>query len=158
MLITAQTSMHLRNRFDPGLALSRRILSRVPWLPGTNAQNVGYEAIAAEEHDEEEMATLKRKSSIDEDEVESKDKEPPKGSPPILPTSRMFTANLLLVLLSAVLQEIHLGIAGTSMPSFLSVPVSSKEEELQRVLPFRFGGGAGFRPHSVSIYAALFGT
>lgn len=76
---------------------------------------------------------------------------------PILPTRRMFTNNMLLVLLTAAIQEMHLIVASVAMPIFLSEPVSSREEELLRVLPFRFGGGAGFRPQSISMYSAVFG-
>lgn len=77
--------------------------------------------------------------------------------PANLPTSRMFTANMLLVLLAAAIYEFHLNNVAVAMPNLLADPVSSKEDELARSLPFRFGGGVGFKPRQLSWYSAVFG-
>lgn len=76
---------------------------------------------------------------------------------PMLPTRRMFTKNLLLILFTSLVQECHLNIVLVAMPNLLSLPVSTEDEELERALPLRFSGGAGFKPSSLSCYTAIFG-
>lgn len=69
----------------------------------------------------------------------------------------MFTANMLLVLLAAAIYEYHLNNVAVAMPNLLADPVSSTQAELARSLPFRFGGGLGFKPRQLSWYSAVFG-
>lgn len=76
---------------------------------------------------------------------------------PFLPTSRMFTRNLLLVMLVSVIQDTHISTAAMAMPNFLSDPVASAEERRSWVLPFLFGGGCGFGPRAVSHWVVVFG-
>lgn len=74
-----------------------------------------------------------------------------------LPTRRIFTTNMLLVLLTTLLYELHLNSINVATSNMLVDPVASREAELSRVLPFRFGGGAGFRPKSLAWYSTIFG-
>lgn len=74
-----------------------------------------------------------------------------------LPLRRIFTPNMLLVLFTTVLYELHLNSVSVAMSNLLVDPVSSREAELSRSLPFRFGGGAGFRPKSLAWYSTIFG-
>lgn len=81
-----------------------------------------------------------------------------KDTAPFLPTKRMFTVNLLLVLLVSVIQDTHISVASMAMPNFLSDPVATEEERRSWVLPFIFGGGCGFGPRSVSGWVIVFGS
>ena len=74
-----------------------------------------------------------------------------------LPTSRIFTKNMLLVLLATLLYELHLNSVNIAMANLLVDPVSTRDQERSRILPFRFGGGAGFRPKSLAWYSTVFG-
>ncbi|CCF44541.1 hypothetical protein CH063_13908 [Colletotrichum higginsianum] len=74
-----------------------------------------------------------------------------------LPTARIFTKNMVLVLLAAFIYEAHLGTASVAFPNLLVTPVSTREEEAQRVLPFFFGGGAGFTPLPLAVYSVMYG-
>lgn len=78
-------------------------------------------------------------------------------SAPFLPTKRMFTRNLLLVLLVSVIQDTHISVAAMAMPNFLSDPVASAKEQSSWVLPFIFGGGCGFGPRYVAGWVIIFG-
>lgn len=74
-----------------------------------------------------------------------------------LPTSRIFTRNVLLMLLANLISEFHLNSTAVATPLLLVDRVSSIEAEHSRSLPFRFGGGAGFTPRSLAWYSAIFG-
>ncbi|TDZ67383.1 putative membrane protein [Colletotrichum trifolii] len=117
-----------------------------------------YQPITDDE-DGEEMGLMKQ---VTDDEESSGSKTP--GVPAEsekkavrLPTSRMFTKNMVLMLLASVIYEFHLNSASVAMPSMLVDPVSSIEAERSRSLPFRFGGGAGFAPRSLAWYSTVFG-
>lgn len=56
-----------------------------------------------------------------------------------LPTRRMFTANMLLLLLAAAIYEYRLNNVAVALPNLLTDTVSSTQAELARSLPFRFG-------------------
>lgn len=75
-----------------------------------------------------------------------------------LPTIRIFTKNMVLVLLAAFVYEAHLGTASIALLNLLVTPVSSREEEAQRVLPFFFGGGSGFTPLPLAATIVMFGS
>lgn len=141
-----QTSKLVRHRYDPGIALSRYIIRRLQFLRSCISQQALYDPVDASE----EMAFL------DEPELPSP---LPKLEPVArLPTTRMFTKNMVLVLLAAFIYEAHLGTASVAFPNLLVTPVSSTEEETQRVLPFFFGGGAGFTPLPLAAYSVMYGA
>ncbi|CCF31830.1 hypothetical protein CH063_16138 [Colletotrichum higginsianum] len=98
----------------------------------------------------EEMAFL--------DEPEPPSPPPKPKSVARLPTARIFTKNMVLVLLAAFIYEAHLGTASVAFPNLLVTPVSTREEEAQRVLPFFFGGGAGFTPLPLAVYSVMYGS
>lgn len=94
----------------------------------------------------------------DDEKKEAADrKTQPEEAAHFLPTSRMFTRNLLLVMLVSVTQDTHISTAAMAMPNFLSDPVASVEERRSWVLPFLFGGGCGFGPRAVSQWVVVFG-
>ncbi|TQN66985.1 putative membrane protein [Colletotrichum shisoi] len=148
VLFLEETSKLVRHRYDPGIALSSYILSRLQWLRRgrrTGREEAQYAPLDATE----EMAFLD---------------EPEPPSPPLkpksvarLPTARIFTKNMVLVLLAAFIYEAHLGTASVAFPNLLVTPVSTREEEAQRVLPFFFGGGAGFTPLPLAVYSVMYG-
>ncbi|TLD18021.1 hypothetical protein PspLS_10431 [Pyricularia sp. CBS 133598] len=72
----------------------------------------------------------------------------------VLPFLRIFTLNLIFVLIAATLQESHVAGYNTLWTSFLSDPVLSPEGFRP---PFRFGGGAGMAPVSIGWTQAMFG-
>lgn len=119
--------------------------------------------IASDEDDGEEMGFLKKADGGSEGHGGSSSS----GSTAVpvetaimdakLPLRRMFTSNMLLVLFTTVLYELHLNSVSVAMANLLVDPVSSREDDLYRRLPFRFGGGAGFRPKSLAWYSTIFG-
>lgn len=154
-----QTSKSVRGRFDPGIAFSKKLLSLFRLVPFRKADDAQYSRINSEEEDGEEMGFLKETDGNDHSGA---------STPPAvtvtpseknlkLPTRRIFTTNMLLVLLATLLYELHLNSVSIAMANMLVDPVSTKEAELSRVLPFRFGGGAGFRPKSLAWYSTVFG-
>ncbi|KAI8251964.1 major facilitator superfamily transporter, partial [Colletotrichum sp. SAR11_239] len=144
VLFLEETSKLVRHRYDPGIALSRYIICRLQFFRSCISQQALYDPVDASE----EMAFL------DEPELPSP---PPKlESVARLPTTRMFTKNMVLVLLAAFIYEAHLGTASVAFPNLLVTPVSSTEEETQRVLPFFFGGGAGFTPLPLAAYSVMY--
>ncbi|KAK1978223.1 major facilitator superfamily transporter [Colletotrichum cereale] len=147
VLFLEETSKLVRHRYDPGIALSRYVLSRLRSLRG----RTGKEALYAPVDASEEMAFL--------DEPEPPSPPPPPKPKPVarLPTARIFTKNMVLVLVAAFVYEAHLGTASVAFPNLLVTPVSSREEEAQRVLPFFFGGGAGFTPMPLAAYSVMYG-
>ncbi|TDZ32568.1 putative membrane protein [Colletotrichum spinosum] len=157
-LFLEETSKSIRGRFDPGLALSRKLLAMFSLWSSTKPNTSQYQPITDDE-DGEEMGLMKE---VTDDEESSGSKTP--GVPAEsekkavrLPTSRMFTKNMVLMLLASVIYEFHLNSASVAMPSMLVDPVSSIEAERSRSLPFRFGGGAGFAPRSLAWYSTVFG-
>lgn len=149
LLTMIQTSKLVRHRYDPGIALSSYILSRLQWLRRgrrTGREEAQYAPLDATE----EMAFL--------DEPEPPSPPPKPKSVARLPTARIFTKNMVLVLLAAFIYEAHLGTASVAFPNLLVTPVSTREEEAQRVLPFFFGGGAGFTPLPLAVYSVMYGA
>lgn len=73
---------------------------------------------------------------------------------PILPLRRMFTLMFVLTLVSYSIQEIHITSYNTLWSIFLSDPIRDSSD---RVLPFRFGGGAGMKPSELSLSVSLTG-
>ncbi|GKT65484.1 major facilitator superfamily transporter [Colletotrichum tofieldiae] len=104
---------------------------------------------STEEDDEENPAS----SSTSVEDNDQADEKPVS----VLPTRRIFTKKMLLVLFAAVLLDVQIAVTSDAMFNLFSFPVSSKEEERHRVLPFRFGGGAGFKPHSLAWTTSIFG-
>ncbi|KAG7069838.1 major facilitator superfamily transporter [Colletotrichum scovillei] len=158
-LFLEETSKSVRGRFDPGIAFSKKLLSLFRLVPFRKADDAQYSRINSEEEDGEEMGFLKETDGNDHSGA---------STPPAvtvtpseknlkLPTRRIFTTNMLLVLLATLLYELHLNSVSIAMANMLVDPVSTKEAELSRVLPFRFGGGAGFRPKSLAWYSTVFG-
>ncbi|OHE97135.1 major facilitator superfamily transporter, partial [Colletotrichum orchidophilum] len=148
VLFLEETSKLVRHRYDPGIALSRYLVSRFQSLRNGTSKEALYAPVNATE----EMAFL------DEQEPEAASP-PPKPIKPVvcLPTTRIFTKNMVLVLLAAFIYEAHLATASVAFPNLLVTPVSSREEEAQRVLPFFFGGGVGFTPLPLAVYSVMYG-
>ncbi|KAK1974429.1 major facilitator superfamily domain-containing protein, partial [Colletotrichum cereale] len=145
VLFLEETSKLVRHRYDPGIALSRYVLSRLRSL----RSRTGKEALYAPVDASEEMAFL--------DEPEPPSPPPKPKSVARLPTARIFTKNMVLVLVAAFVYEAHLGTASVAFPNLLVTPVSTREEEAQRVLPFFYGGGAGFTPMPLAVYLVMYG-
>ncbi|KAM0814307.1 putative Major facilitator superfamily transporter [Seiridium cardinale] len=141
------------------LAISKRIKLFICSRTATRKPIVArYSALEFEELEEdEEMASINE----DDEGTEAHSPEPPSPPAPLnevkLATRRIFTKNMLLVLLTALLHEMHISIISVAMPNMLVDPVSSREAEEMRALPFRFGGGAGFMPRSLAWFSTLFG-
>lgn len=135
----------MRHRYDPGIALSHYILSRLQLLRNRASKRALYAPV----DEPEEIAFL--------DEAEPLSPLPEPKSVVRLPTARIFTKNMVLVLLAAFIYEAHLGTASVAFPNLLVTPVSSREEETQRLLPFLFGGGAGFTPMPLAVYSVMYG-
>lgn len=158
-LTQGQTSKSLRGRFDPGISISKKFLSLFRLVPFSKADNTQYSRINSEEEDGEEMGFLKEVDGNDQSDASTPPSVPvtPSEKNLKLPTRRIFTTNMLLVLLATLLYELHLNSVSVAMANMLVDPVSTKEAELSRVLPFRFGGGAGFQPKSLAWYSTVFG-
>ncbi|KAJ4386825.1 hypothetical protein N0V93_009723 [Gnomoniopsis smithogilvyi] len=153
VLFLEETSKLVRHRYDPGIALSRYVLSRLHLLRNRFNREALYHPVVDAT---EEMAFL--------DESESPESPSPPSPPPepksvvcVLPTTRIFTKNMVLILLAAFICEAHLATASVAFPNLLVTPVSSREEEAQRVLPFFFGGGVGFTPLPLAVYSVMYG-
>ncbi|KAK1687764.1 major facilitator superfamily transporter [Colletotrichum godetiae] len=153
------TSKSLRGRFDPGIALSKKIISLFRLIPFRKSEDAQYSRINSEEDDGEEMGFLKGADGNDQSGASTPPGVPdgPSEKNLRLPTRRIFTTNMLLVLMATLLYELHLNSVSVAMANMLVDPVSTKEAELSRTLPFRFGGGAGFRPKSLAWYSTVFG-
>ncbi|WDK20936.1 major facilitator superfamily transporter, partial [Colletotrichum graminicola] len=145
VLFLEETSKLVRHRYDPGIALSRYILSRLQMLRNRDSKEALYSRV-----DETEELVLLEESELPSPRPETK-------SVARLPTTRIFTKNMVLVLLAAFIYEAHLGTASVAFPNLLVTPVSSREEEAQRLLPFFFGGGAGFTPLPLAVYSVMYG-
>ncbi|KAL0930181.1 major facilitator superfamily transporter [Colletotrichum truncatum] len=158
-LFLEETSTSLRGRFDPGLALSARIKSLFCTGASWNTQSSNYLLVESDDSNEEEMDFMKEVNGSDGSTTSESPGVPaqPKFEDVRLPTRRMFTTNMLLVLFSTLIYDFHLNSVSTAMPNMLVDPVSSKAAEGSRMLPFRFGGGAGFTPQSLAWYTTVFG-
>ncbi|KZL71893.1 major facilitator superfamily transporter [Colletotrichum tofieldiae] len=155
-----ETLEPLRRRYDPGIAVSRKIASLLCF---SRDQTAHYEAISLEPDENKEMSFVNSTEEDDEENpassstsVEDNDQADEKPVS-VLPTRRIFTKKMLLVLFAAVLLDVQIAVTSDAMFNLFSFPVSSKEEERHRVLPFRFGGGAGFKPHSLAWTTSIFG-
>ncbi|RYP30771.1 hypothetical protein DL766_004719 [Monosporascus sp. MC13-8B] len=155
-LFLEETSKSVRHRYDPGIAASRYILSLVrSFRRPVGGKGAQYLAVNTEEGDTEEMGFLDdtdHSSSPTSPEAPSK----VRSEDQKLPMHRIFTNNMVLVLLASFIYESHLATASVAFPNLLVTPVSSREEELNRVLPFWFGGGAGFTPRPLAVYAVMY--
>ncbi|KAI9163202.1 MFS general substrate transporter [Paramyrothecium foliicola] len=158
-LFLEETSKSLRDRFDLGLAISARLRTMFRLIPAGDSMDAHYSPINSEEDDGEELGFMKEVNGNSSSQASESPGTPimPSGKDKKLPTRRIFTKNMLLVLLATALYEIHLNSVSIAMANMLVDPVSSKEQELSRILPFRFGGGAGFRPKSLAWYSTVFG-
>lgn len=151
----------LRRRYDPGIAISRKIASYLRFP--SRHQGGDYEAVSLEPEESKEMslrrstdgddeASPERRSSSVEDNGQTEEK-----PVSLLPMRRIFTKNMMLVLFATVLLDIQIAVTSDAMFNLFSFPVSTKEEESHRALPFQFGGGAGFKPHSLAWTTSIFG-
>lgn len=101
--------------------------------------------------DQEQASSSRRTDSVsDGDQAEGK-------TASFLPTRRIFTKKMLLVLFSVILLDIQIGTNADAMFNLFSFPVASEEQERHRVLPFRFTGGAGFKPSSLAWATCILG-
>ncbi|KAJ6194083.1 major facilitator superfamily domain-containing protein [Bipolaris maydis] len=156
-----EVSKPLREEYDPGIAISRRIMSFIS--RSSRHQLARYEAVPVDIDGDREMecftrvenggqgaSSMRPKSILEEDEIVNK-------AECVLPTSWMFTKKMMLVLFAGFLQDIQVGVTSDAMNNLLSFPVASEEQERQTVLPFRFTGGAGFKPSSLAWTTCIFG-
>ncbi|KAI6354540.1 hypothetical protein MCOR25_008567 [Pyricularia grisea] len=144
-LFLEETSKLVRTRYDPGIALSRYILSKLGLVHGSSKEQ---EYTLVDEG--EEMAFLPESTT--------QTPTPPKKVSAILPTARMFTKNMFMTLLACFICDTHLTVASVAFPNLLVTPVSTLEEESRRRLPFFFGGGAGFTPLPLAAYSVMYGV
>ncbi|TLS26489.1 hypothetical protein PpBr36_04262 [Pyricularia pennisetigena] len=144
ILFLKETSKLVRNRYDPGIALSRYLMSKLGLVRG-DSKELGYNPVHS---GEEEMAFLPESpTTLTEPKIPSR-----------LPTTRMFTKNMFITLLACFICDTHLTVASVSFPNLLVTPVSTAEEESRRELPFFFGGGAGFTPLPLAVYTVMYGV
>ncbi|KAF5026790.1 hypothetical protein F66182_1074 [Fusarium sp. NRRL 66182] len=146
-LTMIQTSKLVRHRYDPGIALSRYVIS---WIQAFRQRTSSGAAYAPVDDMAEEMAFL--------EEPEPMEPPPKPKSVVYLPTTRILTKTLVLILLAAFIHEAHLATSSVAFPNLLVTPVSSKEEEGQRMLPLFFGGGVGFTPLPLAAYSVMYGA
>ena len=151
----------MRGIYDPGIAASRRLASLI--FGSSRDQPARYEAVSLEADGSKEMEFLvgtededQGSSSRQSDSVSGGDQAEDKTLS-FLPTRRIFTKAMLLVLFALILQDIQIGVSSDAMFNLFSFPVASKEQESQMVLPFRFAGGAGFKPSSLAWTTCIFG-
>lgn len=100
----------------------------------------------------EDQASSSRRSDSVSGGDQAKDK-----TASFLPTRRIFTKKMLLVLLAGILLDIQFGVTSDAMFNLFSFPVASKEQERRMALPFRFTGGAGFKPSSLALTTCILG-
>ncbi|OHF03975.1 hypothetical protein CORC01_00837 [Colletotrichum orchidophilum] len=139
-----ETLEPLKDRYDPGLAVTRRFRSLLFGNKITAAARA-----AREEATDEEMLHMITDDSEPSERFSEEHKTPMKAvkpAPMILPIKRMFTRNMCLMLLSYAIQEYHITTYNTLWTSFLSDPVD-KENQIR--LPFFFSGGAGMKPDQI---------
>ncbi|KAK1711856.1 hypothetical protein BDP67DRAFT_545110 [Colletotrichum lupini] len=139
-----QTLEPLKDRYDPGVAFTRRVRYLLFGTKISTVTRAGHEDAT-----DEEMSHMITEYS-DPSERDSEEQRSPmkavKTTPMILPTRRMFTKNMCLTLVSYAIQEYHITTYNTLWTSFLSDPVD-KEGKLK--LPFFFSGGAGMKPDQI---------
>ncbi|EUC27524.1 hypothetical protein COCCADRAFT_41774 [Bipolaris zeicola 26-R-13] len=156
-----ETLEPLRKRYDPGIAVSRRLVSLV--FSSTRNELAHYEAIPVEIDEDREMEFLDRTENDDQSNSSMRSNSIPEGdvignkTEYSLPTPRTFTKKIMLVLLAGVLLDIQVGVTSDAMNNLLSFPVATEEQERQMMLPFQFSGGAGFKPSSLAWTTCVFG-
>ncbi|KAK1674903.1 hypothetical protein BDP55DRAFT_694303 [Colletotrichum godetiae] len=143
-LFLEETLEPLKDRYDPGVAFTRRVRSL---LFGTKISTATRST--HEEATDEEMSHMIADDSdpCERDSEEQKSRmKAVKTTPIILPTKRMFTRNMCLTLVSYAIQEYHITTYNTLWTSFLSDPV---DKDGRQRLPFLFSGGAGMKPDQI---------
>ncbi|OLN96879.1 putative membrane protein YCR023C-like protein 5 [Colletotrichum chlorophyti] len=142
-----ETLEPLRDRYDPGVAFSKRVRAL---MFGNKSKKAS--AVAREENDDGERSRMiaddpetsfERTSEEQQQNHKTAAAKPP---PPYLPLKRMFTRNVCFTLLAYTIQEYHITTYNTLWTSFLSDPVDTKH---QAKLPFFFAGGAGMKPDQI---------
>ncbi|KAF6793406.1 major facilitator superfamily transporter [Colletotrichum sojae] len=139
-----ETLEPIKNRYDPGIAFTRKVRSiffgrAIPTASSVAQEEASHEEMSRMIADDPEMAE-------DRDSEEQPVPLKPAKPPVILPLKRMFTRNMCFTLLAYGIQEYHITTYNTLWTSFLSDPVDTKN---QARLPFRFSGGAGMRPDRI---------
>ncbi|KAK6218510.1 major facilitator superfamily transporter [Colletotrichum tabaci] len=138
-----ETLEPLKHRFDPGLAVAKRVRSVI-----FKIRTSTDDPISPGDATDEEMSRM-----LDQD-PESSERESEEHieafktakAPKVLPTRRIFTRNLCYTLLAYAIQEYHITTYNTLWTSFLSDPVDNED---QAKLPFFFSGGAGMKPDQI---------
>ncbi|KAG7067966.1 major facilitator superfamily transporter, partial [Colletotrichum scovillei] len=143
-LFLEETLEPLKDRYDPGVAFTRRVRYLLFGTKISTATRAGHED-ATDEEMSHMISEYSDPSERDSEEQKSSMKAV-KTTPMILPTRRMFTKNMCLTLVSYAIQEYHITTYNTLWTSFLSDPVD-KEGKLK--LPFFFSGGAGMKPDQI---------
>lgn len=137
-----------RGRYDPGIAISRKIRSLF------RSSDVLYSQVASDFAGQEEMEPMVGPESPG---IPAKRLETPEKVN-FLPFRRMFTRNLAWTLLSYTILETHTTAYNSLWPSFLSDPVASVEERRKWRLPFFFSGGAGMSTDKIGWTLAILGA
>lgn len=155
-----KTLESLRDKYDPGIAISRRLVSFFSW---SSHQPARYEAIRLDIDENGEVESVDRTEHADQRGSSMQLSHLTEGSNGdskteyFLPMSRTFTKKMMLVLFAGVLQDMQVSVTSDAMNNLLSFPVASEEQKRQMVLPFRFSGGAGYKPSSLAWTTCIFG-
>ncbi|EOA80851.1 uncharacterized protein SETTUDRAFT_157834 [Exserohilum turcica Et28A] len=159
-LFLEETLESLRDKYDPGIAISRRLVSFFSW---SSHQPARYEAIRLDIDENGEVESVDRTEHADQRGSSMQLSHLTEGSNGdskteyFLPMSRTFTKKMMLVLFAGVLQDMQVSVTSDAMNNLLSFPVASEEQKRQMVLPFRFSGGAGYKPSSLAWTTCIFG-
>lgn len=106
-------------------------------------------------------------SSLDQEREEDKGEGSPTTThqtkpPPRLPTWRIFTPNMVLILLTYMVIEAHITILNVVWANMMSEPVAAHnnadDTSTRSHLPFRFSGGAGMAAQDLAWSTAIYGA
>ncbi|KAK2029126.1 hypothetical protein LX32DRAFT_663426 [Colletotrichum zoysiae] len=163
-----ETSPHVRNHHDPTAAIAKRIKSwfspRRQTTPYTRLDvdelSTGVEDVPLMETDSDDSNTLRSpSSSAGDDDTGSRETlstEPKRKMPPVLPLRRMWTRNLVLMLIVSSIHDSHLAAYTSLWVNFLSDPVVRHAKG--DALPFRFSGGVGMAPSDIGWTLSVIGV
>ncbi|GJD05152.1 major facilitator superfamily transporter [Colletotrichum higginsianum] len=164
-----ETSPHVRNHHDPTAAIAKRIKSWFfPRRQSTSYTRLdvdelstGVEDVPLMETDSDDSNALRSpsRSSAGEDDTggrETLSTEPKRKMPPVLPLRRMWTRNLVLMLIVSSIHDSHLAAYTSLWVNFLSDPVVRHAKG--DALPFRFSGGVGMAPSDIGWTLSVIGV
>lgn len=123
--------------------------------------STGVEDVPLMETDSDDSIALQSpsRSSAGEDDTggrETISTEPKRKMPPVLPLRRMWTRNLVLMLIVSSIHDSHLAAYTSLWVNFLSDPVVRHAKG--DALPFRFSGGVGMAPSDIGWTLSVIGV